>query len=460
MTALAHPSGAAVLALCLGALLVPQVVLTLWFARIVRLRTGEFVGRGTARHESAAIPAEVVLCLRGCDATLPDVFAALARQSHRAWRLRVVVDSTDDPAWPVAEAAVTRLAGEGASWNGHAVEPLAARPSRGSLKCASLRQALRSLAPETRVVALVDADCVVHVDWLHTMVDECLRPGVGAVSGNRWYEPVRGSSPGVVRALWNAGAIVQMTTFGIPWGGSLAVRREAADACGWVEEIESTLCEDTALAAPLARSGWAYRFVPALTAVDTDDDIGWGALTRWIARQLLTARLHHPAWPLVAAHGLGTSLVLVAGAAAALGAWAVGDHASCAVVAGAVLIYEVVSVLMVAIIAGAIRAAAAAAGRGIPPFSAGRFIRWGALIPATQAVYAWAMAHAVTARSIEWRGIVYDVEHVDGRTAVVIAGGTPPRGAAVSRPRRWPARWFAGRPDAVAAGVAGRDPQP
>ena len=90
-------------------LVVPQFALTLWFVKIVRRRTREFLGRNASRPASATVPAEVILCLRGCDATLEDVFSALARQSHRVWRLRVVVDSVEDPAWPVARAAMARL---------------------------------------------------------------------------------------------------------------------------------------------------------------------------------------------------------------------------------------------------------------------------------------------------------------------------------------------------------------
>jgi hypothetical protein len=407
---LAAVAPATLLAIVWTALILPQAVLTLWFALIVRHRTRAFLARTAARPESATIPAEVILCLRGCDATLDDVFAALARQSHRAWRLRVVVDAETDPAWEAAHAAVGRLAATASpSWTAAVIEPLAGRPLRGSLKCAALRQALRSLAPDTRVVALVDADSVVHHDWLLTMVDECQRPGVGAVSGNRWYDPDRDTPAAVVRALWNAGAIVQMTTFGIPWGGSLAVRREALDDCRWADAIEGTLCEDTALAAPLARAGWAYRFVPALVAIDRDDDVALGPLTRWIARQLLTARLHHPAWPLVAAHGIATSAVLAVAAAGWLGASLMGRAAIAAPLGTFLAAYEGATLGLFLIIAASIQAAVAVTGRRPHGLSPPRAAWWIFLIPATQVVYGLAIARSLVARSVEWRGIVYDI---------------------------------------------------
>ena len=158
------------------------------------------------------------------------------------------------------------------------------------------------------------------------MVNECMQPDIGAVSGNRWYDPDQDTPAAIVRALWNAGAIVQMTTFGIPWGGSLAIRRKAMADCHWDDVIATTFCEDTSLAQPLARAGWKYRYIPSLTAIDRDASIRLAPLTRWIARQLLTVRLHHPSWPLVAVHGVSTSLALVVVIAGSIAAIASGHH--------------------------------------------------------------------------------------------------------------------------------------
>lgn len=144
----------------------------------------------------------------------------------------------------------------------------------------------------------------------------CGQVGVGAVSGNRWYEPAQGgfqgSGPGMVRVIWNGGALVLMTLLGIPWGGSLAIRRELIEPSGWRQVLATSLCEDTALPKRLARVGSSYQFRPELIALDRDDSIRLRPLVRWIARQLLTARLHHRALPLVALHGLGSLALLLA----------------------------------------------------------------------------------------------------------------------------------------------------
>jgi hypothetical protein len=409
---------AVIVAAVLGGMIVPQVALTVWFLRMVQDRTRPRAARDGGGEAAGTVPAEVVLCLRGCDATLDDVFAALARQRHDDWRLRVIVDSESDPAWEAAHSSVRRRGDHGAAWRQATIEPLAVRPTTGSLKCASLRQAFASLDPRTRVVALIDADSVVRDSWLGTLVAACMQPGVGAVSGNRWYAPVGDTATGTIRMLWNAGAIVQMSAFGIPWGGSLAIRREAMDASGWTDLIRTTLCEDTSLASPLARSGWQYRFVPALIAVDEDDDVALVPLTRWITRQLLTARLHHPSWPLVAIHGVGTSLaltatIMVAGAAMGRGSWPAFEIA-----VGAVAVYEAVSAILFLAIESAVRQVVVAEGGRPTRVSPGRVLWRIALIPVTQAVYATATVAAMVTRSIEWRGIIYDITRIDGHAGV------------------------------------------
>lgn len=417
MTSLASEPVAAACVAVLIAVIVPQAVLTGWFAWHLRRRSRRPAADGAPRPEAAHLPAEVVLCLRGADEQLRDVFRCLARQRHADWRLRVIVDSEADPAWRVAHEMLACLR-QHATWREAVIEPLTARPETGSLKCASLRQALLSLAPQTRVVALIDADAVPHEEWLVSMVEECRRDGVGAVSGNRWYEPVADSPAGTVRRLWNAGAIVQMTAFGIPWGGALAVRREAIDASGWADVLRASLCEDTALARPLARAGWRHRFVPGLIAVSDDDRIDAWPLTRWISRQLLTARLHHPLWPLVAVHGLATSAALtVAFIVGATAAWQGRPQVAVAVLA-AIVLYEAVCVGLVLVIERAVAAAVAPVGRVLRPVSMAGLAWQAAMLPVTQAVYAVATLMALGARSVEWRGVVYDIVRRAGRAEV------------------------------------------
>jgi len=214
-----------------------------------------------------------------------------------------------------------------------------------------------------------------------------------------------------------------MSAFGIPWGGSLAVRREAMEACQWTDVIRTTLCEDTALAGPLSRAGWQYRFVPALIAVDEDDDVTLGPLTRWIARQLLSAMLHHPSWFLVAVHGLGTTCALLAAISMAVIAAARGSWTAFMIATSAVAMYETASGVLLLMITSTARATLLKAGRSLRPLSLRQKLGLVAMIPLTQAVYAVASLTAATTRSIEWRGIIYDITRLEGRPGVRVRSG-------------------------------------
>jgi hypothetical protein len=383
-----------------------QLVLTLAFALVVRRRLGRRPGLA-----QPAPAAEVVLCLRGADPSLPAALAALAGQTYPGpWRLLVVVDSRQDPAWPLAQHTIARLEGAGQSgWQSARLTPLAARPELGSLKSASLRQAFGELDGATELVALVDADAVVAPGWLEALAAGCCQDGVGAVSGNRWYAPAQGSGAGMVRVIWNGGALVLMTLLGIPWGGSLAVRREVIEPSGWREVLATSLCEDTALAAPLACSGWRYQFRPELIALDRDDSIGLRPLRRWISRQLLTARLHHPAWPLVALHGLGTWLLLLAVLAALLVALGLGLWTAAAGLLAALVAYELGCVALLLLIESVASRSLRPLGGQLPQpdFARARqLLRW---LPLAQWVYGLATLRASFARRVEWRGVHYEV---------------------------------------------------
>ncbi|MCP9804996.1 glycosyltransferase family 2 protein [Cyanobium sp. T1B-Tous] len=395
------------LAAALLATLALQLLLTLAFALVVRRRL--------ARRPQLALPAppaEVVLCLRGADPSLAEALAALAAQTYPGpWRLLVVVDSLQDPAWTLAEHQIARLETGGlARWQGARLIPLAGMPEAGSLKSASLRQAFGALHGATELVALVDADAVVAPGWLEALAAGCGQPGVGAVSGNRWYAPAQGSPAGMVRAIWNGGALVLMTLLGIPWGGSLAVRRPLIASTGWRDVLATSLCEDTALPAPLARSGWRYEFRPELIALDRDDGIALRPLRRWISRQLLTARLHHPAWPLVALHGLGTWLLLLLALAALLLALLEGQLAAAGVLLAAVVAYELGCVALLLLIEAVASRALRPLAEGLPRpglAEAWRLLRW---LPLAQWVYGLATLRAALARRVEWRGVHYRVE--------------------------------------------------
>ncbi len=384
------PSSLLLLALWLG-----QALLVFAFSQ--RLRVLRRSSDSAAWSDAACPALEVVLCLRGADACLPRLLEALADQTYPApWRLQVVVDSDQDPAWTLLKPWQAR---EEVAWAELRCCTLLKRPGQGSLKCAALSQAFSQLHPSSALVVLLDADIRFAEDGLERCARACLQPGVGAISGNRWFAP---PSPGIsalhlsswTRAVWNAGAVVLMTLWKIPWGGTLCVRRSVVEAGDWLELLSRGLCEDTGLLGPLRRLGLDYRFAPNLIMVDPDPAQPLLPLSRWITRQLLTARLHHPAWGLVALHGLSSAALL------SIALWQ-GDWA-------AALVYELGCVGLLCWIE-----------RLMQPEDRPHWLGWGMGLVPGQLVDGAATLAALLVRRISWRGVDYVVRFHPSRVMIL-----------------------------------------
>lgn len=232
----------------------------------------------------------VIICLRGADPFLADTLRALLRQNYPRYDLKVVVDSINDPAWEIATQTTREL-----GVNNVQVSTLKYKRNTCSLKCSSLIQAVSELDITYQVVALVDADTVVHPNWLKELVSPLAHPKVGATTGNRWYVPNGRYWGTLVRYLWNVSAVVQMYLYGIPWGGSLAIKRELFFQAGLLEKWGVSYADDTMIRSVLEKHGLRVKFVPSLIMLNREE-CKLPSLTYWLRRQLLSYRLYHPLW--------------------------------------------------------------------------------------------------------------------------------------------------------------------
>ncbi len=98
-----------------------------------------------------------------------------------------------------------------------------------------------------------------------------------------------------------------MYLYQIPWGGSLAIRKETIEKLELLEKWSTGFCEDTMLSQLMVENGLVISR-PAELVIQNNEAIGLKSSFHWIKRQLLTVRLHHEKWPWVAAHGLATGV--------------------------------------------------------------------------------------------------------------------------------------------------------
>ena len=330
----------------------------------------------------------VILCLRGRDPFLEKCLQLLMEQDYPDYQLHIVVDSRDDSAWQSAQSLAERYGAERVC-----IEALEERHSTCSLKCSAVVQAIGRLDESFKAAALVDADTMPHRLWLAELTAPLGDDRIGASTGNRWYMPAGSSWGAMVRYLWNAAAIVQMYWYGIPWGGTLAVKRSAIDELGLLDRWRHAFCEDTMLFRQLGKRGLRVKFVPSLMMVNREDCSVGGCLS-WIRRQLLTARLYHPFWPLVLLHGIGSTLVLAAAVVAAVAAVLAGNWSAVAWSAGGLVVYETIMVSLLVPMEMAVRRIVRSQGGQTKWVSMKTLLRLVPAIVLTQFVYTFALLGA------------------------------------------------------------------
>lgn len=384
-------------AVTLIGLLAGQAVATLMFTAAL------WKFRRKTLADDACPKAAAVLCLRGTDPFLPNCIEALLAQDYPCYDVRIVVDDRSDPAWQVVCDVIERVGADNVS-----VEALVDRRDTCSLKCSSVVQAIRGLDESYEVVALLDADTIPHRSWLRELVTPLADERVGAATGNRWYMPDQISWGALVRYVWNAAAVAQMYLYRIAWGGTLAVKTKVFRESDLLERWGNAFCEDTMTFAALKKLGLSVAFVPTLMMVNREScDIG--GYFRWVRRQLLTARLYHPGWLMVALHGFVTSLAPPVALAITVYALVAGDWLSAAWTGGALAVYELGLLLLLPVVEMAMRRIVRARGERTNWLRLSALPQYALALPLTQLVYSLVLLSSLTVKKVDWRGVSYTI---------------------------------------------------
>jgi len=234
------------------------------------------------------------------------------------------------------------------------------------------------------------------------------RPDVAATTGNRWYLPVRPSWGSLVRHAWNAAAVVQMYFYRIPWGGTLALKLDVFRHSDLADRWAHAFCEDTMLYAAVQRRQQRVEFVPSLMMVNRET-CTLGGFYHWVRRQLLAARLYHPGWHTVAAHGILTSLAPVLALILLLSGVGTGNVAAAWLAAAALAVSTFSSPLLLIVLAGGVGRAVRRRGEPTRWLAAADLPKLFAAILLTKAVYLGALLSSIFIRAVHWRGIVYRI---------------------------------------------------
>ena len=140
--------------------------------------------RELARHQPTGRVALFAPC-KGLDLDLEANLRAILRQDYDNYEVTFIVENTDDPAY----AAIRRAMSEHAWVPARVV--VAGRATDSGQKVHNLRVATQHVSQRVKYLAFVDSDARPRPEWLRALVSRLEGPGLGAVTGYRWFTPAR-----------------------------------------------------------------------------------------------------------------------------------------------------------------------------------------------------------------------------------------------------------------------------
>ena len=246
------------IALALGlVLLVPLVLIAL--ARIQEIAAILFgpPPRRLLATTAAAAPADApkvsihIPAYMEPPAMLRQTLDAVARLEYPNFECVVIINNTPDPAFwqPIEEHCATL---------GPRFKFLNAENVAG-YKAGALRLALTHTAPDAEIIGVLDADYVVHPDWLKDVVPAFADPKLGLIQAPQDHRdettPLHWAMNGEYAGFFDIGMVQRNEDNAIIVHGTMClIRRAALEAAGgWSSD---TICEDTDLGLTIIEQGW------------------------------------------------------------------------------------------------------------------------------------------------------------------------------------------------------------
>lgn len=343
-------------------------------------------------------PATVILCLRGNDPILPQCLENLLTQDYPDYELRIVVDSIDDPAWPVVNETIANYPNVNVT-----VIPHTERLMTCSRKVSSILQAVASIPDDREVVVQIDADTNAHPTCLRELIAPMADDSVGVTTGNRWYAPIQSNLGSLVRMNWNATVAPWMYNLGLPWGGCVAIRTTLLKHPKLMKRLSRAFTEDLTLGVFAQQQGKRVELVPSLIIANTETS-SWNGMLGFVERQYMTVRTCNPRWPIVLAY----ANMLAPFNVGMVGIFFYGLYLLNPIFIAAPLVFWCGMHVGNWAIARAVRRALNRLNRPLPSVS-----MWSFLTPISivleKNVSWWSINRAHVARSVTWRQIRYEI---------------------------------------------------
>ena len=239
----------------------------------------------------------VVMACRGDEPRLKENIEAILNQSYPKFRVIIVTDTQEDPAYSIASKVLERQT----SREAHLFT--ADAHSRASGKVAALLTGLAKDDGGSEAYAFVDSDALITSGWLRDMIDPLADASIGVTTGFRWYFPEKIGFWPQVESAWNASGTNLMFNekYNFPWGGGMAILKDKMKAIQLRTLWETAISDDLSLNQALRDHNYRICFLPQCTVITRSQPTAQSFL-RWSTRQVaLTRVFNHKLW----SYGLG-----------------------------------------------------------------------------------------------------------------------------------------------------------
>ena len=187
---------------------------------------------------------------------LKQTLDAVARLDYPNYECVVVINNTPEPAFWLPIEEHCRALGERFKF--------VRADNIVGFKAGALRLAQAHTAPDAEVIGVIDADYVVHPDWLKDLVPQFRDPAVALVQAPQDHRDgtrslMHHAMNGEYAGFFDIG-MVQRNEFNaiVVHGTMCLIRRAALEAAGgWSSD---TICEDTDLGLTLLEHGWHAHY--------------------------------------------------------------------------------------------------------------------------------------------------------------------------------------------------------
>jgi exo-beta-1,3-glucanase (GH17 family)/cellulose synthase/poly-beta-1,6-N-acetylglucosamine synthase-like glycosyltransferase len=181
---------------------------------------------------------------------------AVARLQYPNFECVVVINNTPDPAYWMPIEEHCRTLGERFKFVN--------ADNLAGFKAGALRLALAHTAPDASIIGIIDADYVVHPDWLKDLVPAFADAQVGIVQAPQDHRDgertlMHQAMNSEYAGFFNIGMVMRNEANAIIAHGTMCLMRRAAiDAAGgWSSD---TICEDTDLGLTMLEHGWQIHY--------------------------------------------------------------------------------------------------------------------------------------------------------------------------------------------------------